>query len=511
MGHKCYYTERFTLIEGVPARVVNASWSNAKKSFSEDVLIENIDGYIKMSDHLYYTKMAGWLVEFEGEKRYMTYFGKYTVEKPKWYCIDKKNIPCLSIHENAEVNVEMIIEYDPSLKYLINKIDKNVGGALLLSLIQHYRKYPNIETICQRRLYRLALNTNLQRLGKKKLSQVINFIKDNPDVNENTCLIDIQKCIKNNIRYEDYGKFLYANGDLELFKYLKNKKIDFEYYNDYISMCKKVGHDVEDQYWKYPNDIHKAHDKVMEQIKNTELSNGKIREGLLKEVTKNMSKYDSIVDGYRIFIPNTMDDIKKQCDVLYQCLLRNNYVNKMINQEEVLCFIWKDNIPVATAQVFYDTKEVGQFYGDERGHNQGLDCKPSPEVEAAFYKWLKNVEIKKRKFVYKKKYYKGFMKKDGEAFVGFNDYHFEIGQIYETYADDDLILRTGSDCAATDKVFHFCDNINEIFRHYNPQEELFCEVQPCGPVVENNGALLSNKIKILRQLSLEEINELRSV
>lgn len=506
MGHKCEFKERVEMLENKPCRIVRAYY----KEYEEDIIREYIDGNSEVSSHIYDSYVCGWLVEFTGETN-RVYGRTYKVEEPCWSDINKDYLPNVFINDSQKVDMEMLINYDNSLKYLLNKIDKNISASVLFNIIQQYRKYPNIETLCEKGLYRLALNTNLQRLGKKKLSQVINFIKDNEGINNHTKLIDIQRCIKNNIRYEDYDRFLYAKGDLELFKYLKNKKVDIEYYKDYISMCKKVGHNIEDDYWKYPNDIYKAHDKVMEQIKNTELSNGNIREGLLKEVTKNMSKYDSIVDGYRIFIPNKIDDIKKQCDVLYQCLLRNNYVNKMINQEEVLVFIWKDNIPVATAQVFYDTKEVGQFYGDERGHNKGLDCKPPQEVENAFYKWLKNVEIKKRNFVHKKKYYKGFMKKDGEAFVGFNDYHFKIGKIYETYADDDLILKTGSDCVSTDKVFHFCDNINEIFRHYSPQEGLFCEVEPCGPVVENNGALLSNKIKILRQLSLEEINELRIV
>lgn len=512
MGHKCVFIDRTEIYNNKPCRIVRAFYENLKgtKNFEEDVIREYIDGECEMSDHLYYSYQCGWIVSFTGENNRIYYYS-YKVEKPYWSKINKKYMPNLSISYSDKVDIDMLIKYDDSLKYLLLKIDKNIKLSVLFSLIQHYKKYSNIETLCQKGLYRLALNTNLQRLGKKKLNQVINFIKDNPGVNENTLLKDIQVCIKNNIRYEDYDKFIFSDGDVELFKYLKNKKIDISYYCDYISMCKKAGHDVDDPYWKFPNDIYKAHNKVMEQIKNIELSNGKIRDGLLLEVTKNMAKYDSIVDGYRIFIPNKFSDIEKQCDILYQCLIRNNYVNKMINQEEVLVFIWKDGNPIATAQVFYDTKEVGQFYGDERGHNQGSDCKPSQEVEAAFYKWLKNVEIKKRKFSHKKKYYKGFYRKDGDYLIGYNNYHFKVGETYETYADDDEILKIGSDCVSTDKVFHFCDNINEIFRHYSPNEGLFVEVKPLGPIVENDGALLSNKIKILRQLSLEEIKELRSV
>ena len=158
-------------------------------------------------------------------------------------------------------------------------------------------------------------------------------------------------------------------------------------------MAKRVGHDVEDEYWKYPNDLKKAHDKDMKEQKALDKAKNKVKELKLQAVVKDMLKFNENVDGYDIFIPDNYDVIKKQCDVLYQCLLRCGYDEKMIKQDIILVFIQKDGKPIATAEVKYD-KKVGQFYADE--HNRG-NCLPSKDVEDAFNKWLADFKPKKKK------------------------------------------------------------------------------------------------------------------
>ena len=194
-------------------------------------------------------------------------------------------------------------------------------------------------------------------------------------------------------------------------------------------------------------------------------------------------------------------------------------MKKVIDQETIIVFIWKDGKPVATCELDYE-KNIKQFYGDERGHSQGKSCLPSDEVKEAFEIWLEEFKPKKVKFDYDSSihYYKGFTEFDGEetfhTWCGAMDKSggssFKLGEIYETpFEDDEILAAGGRGCVATPKVFHFCSSITEISRHYAPK--YYCEIKPLGAIVENDGALLSNKIQILRKLSEEEVSSIMLV
>ena len=314
-----------------------------------------------------------------------------------------------------------------------------------------------------------------------------------------------------------YGCSRWVQSDIETWRYLKKKYPDTystqnitSYYYDYLSMCERAGHNIEDPYWKYPSDMYKSHDKVSQELENMAKSAEGLQGEYLKAIMQPLAeKFNAVVDGYKIFIPTEYEDIKKQCDVLYQCLIRNNYVNNVIQQDELLVFIWDtEDKPIATAQVYYD-KTLGQFYADERGHSRGESCEPSEEVKAAFNKWLDSFEPFKVKADRTKKYYKGFHSRDalGVYHTSFGNFEFEVGHTYCTPFDDKIIAEKGGQgVVSTNMVFHFCDSINEISKHYNPT--CYAEVEPVGVVVEHCGALLSNKIKIVRELSDEEVKQI---
>ena len=308
---------------------------------------------------------------------------------------------------------------------------------------------------------------------------------------------------------------------VSLSKYLTKNKVEFSYYVDYLKMVKKLNHDLNDPYWLQPNSITKMHDKVMEEMDNITKCNSSLRLNLLTEVLLDMKKYNNKIDGYDVFISDDIEEWKKQCDTLYACLIKGGYINEVVLQKEILVFIWKNGVPVATAQVYYapnktDGKKefnymVGQFYGDEHngkgltGEARRKACEPSEEVYNVFKKWFATFKPVKRKYEIKKKFFKGFYdKKDDGSFVGYGGFVFDIGKSYETSFDDEIIIKAfGKGCNATDKVFHFCDSIEEISKHYSPK--YYCEVMPLGPVVEYNGALLSNKIKILKEVVVQSV------
>lgn len=308
-----------------------------------------------------------------------------------------------------------IIELCPELKYSMLDVSKDN----LIMFLEKYRIYPEIEILrklkyprCERSKRILA---KLQSKDSKRFKKLLFLLKDEPGKDDPAFLIsyfrkhgidstkykeelylkDIKDKIKSHNRYcyELQGHTIDIDKAPYLAKIFKKANADFGYYEDYLRMAKRVGHDVEDEYWKYPNDLKKAHDKVMKEQKALDKAKNKVKELKLQAVVKDMLKFNENVDGYDIFIPDNYDVIKKQCDVLYQCLLRCGYDEKMIKQDIILVFIQKDGKPIATAEVKYD-KKVGQFYADE--HNRG-NCLPSKEVEDAFNKWLADFKPKKKK------------------------------------------------------------------------------------------------------------------
>lgn len=483
--------------------------------------------------------MCGYTVYFVGERTVTSgyyYYGNYKcIREEDWQPYGSTRIGgCYPENKTSESDIKAILEVYPEFKYVIKKIHPaDLNNPLLMDLINTWKEHKEIEGLCELGLYRIALNSQLFKLTLPKRKAVIKFItQHHEELTKYTTLRDIQAIIKYKTDIKTYEKYknslmkcrkrtfdewhyLVKKGYLQLEIKTQKERIEASsiqnYYDDYLEMCESVGHDLKDAYWHYPSDLHKQHDKVFKELEHVKETASKLKDEYLKLVMKPMTKYNAVVDGYEIFVADDIEIIKRQCDELYQCLIRNGYINKVLMQEEILAFIWKDDKPVATAEIFYD-KKLGQFYADERGHTRGESCLPNEEVQKAFMKWYKTFKPIKAKVETKTHYYKGFYSCDSTktSFKGHGDYHFEIGKTYQTEFDDEAIQKAGGrGCVASNKVFHFCNSVNEISNHYTPT--CYCEIQPLGPVLECDGALLSNKIKILRYIPDSEINKLKQL
>ena len=580
MAHHCDYVDRIEIEcdyeteRRYLVRVVNASW----KEYSLDVMRE-IEANVLVDEprfyyrNIEYCNMGGYLVKFPGEVYRQRYsLDKYIVKLDDWTdCRAQFQLWCKNkLDERSKKN---IIELYPEFEYVLKKMnpdDQRIDRVM--QILETWKEHPEIEGLIALGMYDVANNKNLFRLTLPKRKQIIQWIcknakngKFNPKYIK---LKDIQGLIKNKMTIEEYEDYKKSNighygrgrygtrtwtmADVESYRYLKKKyPVDYtsrniiNYYYDYLDMCKRAGHNLKDPYWKFPSDMYKQHDKVAAELENMAKSAEGLQGEYLKAIMQPLAdKFNAEVDGYKIFIPTEYEDIKKQCDVLYQCLIRNNYVNNVIQQDEILVFIWdKENNPIATAQVYYD-KKLGQFYADERGHSSYVrftqeqtdhfnkvyleeeklidaedeknykawfvnSCKPDIKVHRAFMKWLDMFEPFKVKADRTKKYYKGFHSRDalGVYHTSFGDFSFEVGHTYCTPFDDKIIAEKGGQgVVSTNMVFHFCDSIQEISKHYNPT--CYAEVEPVGVVVEHCGALLSNKIKIVRELSDEEVKQI---
>ena len=78
---------------------------------------------------------------------------------------------------------------------------------------------------------------------------------------------------------------------------------------------------------------------------------------------------------------------------------------------------------------------------------------------------------------------------------------FEIGKTYDTGYTENLEL-----CSC--KVFHFCKSLENVHEFYSAKVEnnnRFCEIEVLGELVEDERKCGSNKIKILREITGEEL------
>jgi hypothetical protein len=82
-------------------------------------------------------------------------------------------------------------------------------------------------------------------------------------------------------------------------------------------------------------------------------------------------------------------------------------------------------------------------------------------------------------------------------------FQFEVGKTYDTgVKDEDVKICEGG-------AFHFCKSIRDVHDYYNVnRENRFCEIKVLGALVETDGKCCSNKIKIVREITGDELNTL---
>jgi len=90
-----------------------------------------------------------------------------------------------------------------------------------------------------------------------------------------------------------------------------------------------------------------------------------------------------------------------------------------------------------------------------------------------------------------------------KGYKGFNkdlicrDFKYEIGNTYEI-KEKPIVCEKG---------FHFCKELKDVFVYYGLHKDYkFCEIEAYGDIIsDDNEKYCTNKIKIIRELSLDEI------
>ena len=87
-------------------------------------------------------------------------------------------------------------------------------------------------------------------------------------------------------------------------------------------------------------------------------------------------------------------------------------------------------------------------------------------------------------------------------------FQFEIGKTYDTGAPDNKIK------LYSNKVFHYCDSLVKVNRYYSIDKQYknrFCEIEVLGAEISDNEIYGSNRIRIVREITGEELNILKGL
>lgn len=227
-----------------------------------------------------------------------------------------------------------------------------------------------------------------------------------------------QENLKYNISSDDFFKFrdykqhsCYGLSkklcNYNIYKYIKkitkNEEITdvVRFYDDYLYMLEHnhTKHEKSD-YWLFPNTYEKLcklHDKLMQEEtaynefirQEREKEEREKKKNRNKKYSKIVSKYNdfsSIVDGFSIFVPQNTSLWQKQAEVLNQCIISSNYIDKVVDKSSVLIFIQKNDVPIATVEIGKNN-QILQFYCDEHDRQ---NCKPTEQLRNTFNLWLKD-------------------------------------------------------------------------------------------------------------------------
>lgn len=370
-----------------------AIWKTKRRKVQEI----NLDKGVRYQG-VYFSTMCGYGVVFEGEKYYRSsynYYGNETCPKETWGRYGDY-ISSPAIYDYRKVTPE---EYDiiyslyPDFKYTVKKMTYELSITSVLYILREWIAHPqDIEMLYALGYQHYIGLKSLYTISKDKKDRLIKFlIKCSKMGYKGINFKEARQWA--NIKDFDFDYIKYANTikyDVYINRLKGADKETMEYwhwhYNDYLKLAKEQGHNIKDEYWKYPKDLKKAHDKLLSEKARIEAAK-RVEEfkPLIKRIKKYL-KYNSEIDGYEIFFTANPEEWLYQANALHQCIVASGYYKKTTC---ILAFIRQNNKPIATVEI-KKNKEIGQFYANERDR---ANCNPSEEVKKVFYKWFENVKV----------------------------------------------------------------------------------------------------------------------
>lgn len=396
--HLCDWLDRLEIENGELVRIITARAKAKKmKGRSLDVFKEYESGKT-ICRNIYYGSMGGYRVAFPKELTSL-YREGYCQFEQKLEKYGECNIPVFKYYSRDlnEQEKELICSLYPDFKYVLKKWSGSI--ARTLELLRIWKCHKEVEFVLAGGYTSLAFNKSFWKMTEQKRKEVAMFLKKNPEYQVKP-LSTIQTIIKykltkqNLVEYEDfcdsYGKVRY-----DVFRYLEKCGLDdytgVQLYHDYWNLLKQTPHSKAEHYWRYPKNLAQKHQILLQEVEQINALKEKEKLNQRQEqyfkAVKKLLKYKLEVDGYSVYIPETVEDISFQARILNQCLITNDYIGKVINKRCVLVFIRKNGCPVATAELFKGDK-IGQFYCNQNNKNYI----PSKKIKEVMNKWIEYKE-----------------------------------------------------------------------------------------------------------------------
>ena len=302
-------------------------------------------------------------------------------------------------------DAERICSIHPDFKYVVQKAGE-MPVAKMFNILIAWKKNHNVELLVGADLDYLALNKSFAKLTKPKQKAVLNFILENSEAFVNKWSLAKINFVMNKKgtpqdfdawqKFRPLGKVV----DYRWFKKYGPNRDKYILYSDYTRMAEYCGHDMKEDYWKYPKSIKKAHDKAMKQyklvIEAEEIAAKKARAKEARAKERNFKKFAgefcksvSTACGLVAYIPQTFGNVSDHAKALHQCLTYADYTGKMAKRDCLLVFISDvAGKSVATAEIAPNGNVV-QFYADE-DREEAEDMKPTAEAQTVLEKWIKD-------------------------------------------------------------------------------------------------------------------------
>lgn len=416
--HRFDCEERVVLENGVLCRIVTACGTGKFKGRSMDVAKIYEDGR-QLCRNIQCQPIAGWCISWPGEREQKCYGGGY-YGKPYVAIVEPYSKPygdisgCSWGRPDVESKKAFVKKY-PEFKWILKKSE--LSNREYFHLLPYWKKYPReIELLLAAGYRTLALDGRLWRVTDEKRMAVLEWIRAHRSVVDFPCLDGIFACIKYGCTYGQWCEYRAETGrdswvPYDVFRWLKdtikrNRSLwaELRQYRDYADMAEEAGHDLRDRYWRFPKSLKRAHDKVMAEVANLRAAKKakELRQKGIKylEAVKGwVGKVLDLGNGWKVYIPETTEDIVRQAEALKQCLVSADYIGKCIDGKCVLVFVRYRERPVATAEILPGGK-LGQFYGNEADRSR---CKPTKAATVAFDAWkAEYIDNKKKKIKHRK-------------------------------------------------------------------------------------------------------------
>ena len=392
-----YYEDVITVEDGVLCRTVIAHWAATRRRDGGCYAVYRIDENGKEYCRALMCSMyCGYYIDETELKNRKWYNPGISLDLFKFGRYEQ-------LRSFNGTDAERICSIHPDFKYVVQKAGE-MPVAKMFNILIAWKKNHNVELLVGANLDYLALNKSFAKLTKPKQKAVLNFIRVTPGA-DGWSLAKINFVMNKKGTPEDFDawqKFrpLSKVVDYRWFKKYGPNRDKFILYSDYIRMAEYCGHDMKEDYWKYPKSIKKAHDKAMKQyklvIEAEEIAAKKARAKEARAKERNFKKFAgefcksvSTACGLVAYIPQTFGKVSDHAKALHQCLTYADYTGKMAKRDCLLVFISDvAGKSVATAEIAPNGKDI-QFYADE-GREETEDMKPTAEAQTVLEKWLKD-------------------------------------------------------------------------------------------------------------------------